>query len=283
MLEVPPVPDLSAKGLANTAKRAFNDAGLDDSQLEGIGWDGEYVRKGVKGELLDILQLEGWNKEEKEAWITQVWEPAHQLELATKDVKENVLFEWFQNHIQVIEDVAGVLGIGKGLEQSMQAAEEEGEKFYKLKSLSGTRFSAYFEGTIRNFERRMATTIGALRKRTESTDKKVREKAASLLKRIWNKQFFMTNLGLLDIYHLLGGVSKELQTVQLFPWKIPVLQSKLLVSLKKMETLKLSLNDETEELEAIDQSVWKNLGEKIGDILEDKYVEAQAPLFAPGD
>ena len=217
MLEVPPVPDLSAKGLANTAKRVFNDAGLDDSQLEGIGWDGEYVKKGVLGALLDMLQLEGWNKEEKGAWITQVWEPAHQLELATKDVKENAVFEWFENHIQIIEDVTAVLGIGKGLEQSIQSAEEEGEKFYKLKSLSGTRFSAYFEGTIRNFERRMMTNIAALRKRTESTDKKVREKAASLLKRICSKQFFMTNLGFLDIYHLLGGISKELQLSKCFP------------------------------------------------------------------
>ena len=50
MLEVPPVPDLSAKGLANTAKRVFNDAGLDDSQLEGIGWDGEYVQGGQGGQ-----------------------------------------------------------------------------------------------------------------------------------------------------------------------------------------------------------------------------------------
>ena len=68
----------------------------------------------------------------------------------------------------------------------------------------------------------------------------------------------------------------------MFPWKIPVLQNKLLTSLKKMETLKLSLKDDTEELEEVDQSLWENLGEKIEDILEDKYVKAQTAIFAPG-
>ena len=50
--------------------------------------------------------------------------------------------------------------------------------------MSDTRFSAYFEGSIANFEKRNETNIAALKKRTENTDKKVRDKAASLLKRI---------------------------------------------------------------------------------------------------
>ena len=55
---------------------------------------------------------------------------------------------------------------------------------YKLKGTSGTRFASYFEGSIRNFEKRMETNIAALRKRTESRDTKVKEKAARLLKTI---------------------------------------------------------------------------------------------------
>ena len=76
-----------------------------------------------------------------------------------------------------------MLNIGKGLEQSLEAAEEVGEKFVKLKSLSDTRFSAYFEKSIENFEKRTETTITALKKRTESTNKEVRDKAFYLLKK----------------------------------------------------------------------------------------------------
>ena len=52
--------------------------------MEGIGWDGEYVKKGVKGKLLYIPDIEGMSFEEMDNWVSQVWERAHQLELTKK-------------------------------------------------------------------------------------------------------------------------------------------------------------------------------------------------------
>ena len=69
-----------------------------------------------------------------------------------------------------------------------------GEKFYKLKSTGNTRFSAYFDKSIENFEKRLETTIAALRKRVESKDKEVRDKT----KQICSNKFLILNLGLLD-------------------------------------------------------------------------------------
>ena len=163
MLEVPPVPVLSADGLAATALQVFHEAGFSDEQLEGVGWDGEYVKKGVKQKIIDRMEMEGWSKEELEEWLTEVWEPAHQLELVTKDVKEDNPLAWLNDHIQILNDTANILGLGKGLEQSIEAAEEVGEKLYKLKGMSGTRFSAYFEGSIKNFTLRLETNVAALR------------------------------------------------------------------------------------------------------------------------
>ena len=282
MLEVPPVPDLTAEGLATTALRVFRDAGFSDEQLEGIGWDGEYVKKGVKSKIVEQMEMEGWSRVELKEWVTEVWEPAHQLELVTKDIKEDDPMAWFNEHIQTLNDTTNILGFGKGLEQSLEAAEEVGEKAYKLKSMSATRFSAYFEGSIRNFERRMETNIGALRKRLESTDKKVREKASQLLKKIISKQFFLMNLGILDVYILLGSISKQLQKVQTFPWQIPKIQQELLAELTKMEKLKLSMDEEGQLVKEIDNSVWGSLGKKIDDIMEDRYLSVQTPLDAPG-
>ena len=282
MLEVPPVPNLSAEGLATTALQVFRDAGFSDSQLEGFGWDGEYVKKGVKSKALGLMAMEGWSLEELDEWITQVWEPAHQLELVTKDVKEDDAMSWFEKHIQILNETANVLGIGKGLEQSIEAAEEVGEKFYKLKTMSETRFSAYFEGSIKNFERRMETNICALKKRTEGTDKKVVEKASQLLRKIISKQFFLLNLGILDVYHRLASASKQLQTVEQFPWQIPKIQQKLIEDLKKMEGLRVRIVPESEKVIGIDESVWPSLGSRAEDILSDKYTTAQAPFFSAG-
>ena len=172
MLEVPPVQNHSAEGLAMTAKKVFNSAGLSDDQLEGLGWDGEYIKKGVKKQLIKILEISDMTVVEKTDWITEVWEPAHQLELTTNDAINMVIFEWFEDHIKILNDVTNMLNIGKGLEQSLEAAEEVGKKFVKLKSLSDTICSAYFEKSIENFEKRIETTITALKKRTDARIKK---------------------------------------------------------------------------------------------------------------
>ena len=112
MLELPPPTDLSAEGLAETAKTVFNEAGFSDDQLEGIGWDGEYVKKGVKKKLLEMLKVPGMCVIELDKFVTEVWEPAHQLELATGDIKKDITFEWFDEHIKVVKDTTSVLNIG---------------------------------------------------------------------------------------------------------------------------------------------------------------------------
>ena len=55
MLEVPPVTHHDADGLAAMAKKVLNGAGVKDSQLEGVGWDGQYVHLGVMEKLIELL------------------------------------------------------------------------------------------------------------------------------------------------------------------------------------------------------------------------------------
>ena len=56
MLNVPPVTKHDANGLAVLAKDVVKKARVDDSQIEGVGWDGQYVKSGVLRELLQILK-----------------------------------------------------------------------------------------------------------------------------------------------------------------------------------------------------------------------------------
>ena len=278
MLEVPPAKVLTADGLAKTAKEIFNEAGFSDDRLEGVGWDGEYETKGVKRKLLERLDIPDRSVDDLDKWVTSRWEPAHQLELATKDVKKEVAFDWFEEHIKIVNDTTNVLNIGKGLEQSLEASEEVGEKFYKLKAMSDTRFSAYFEASLKAFEKRIDTTIAALRKRQLSKEKDVKEKSTWLLKKILNKKFFIINLALIDLYALLGSCSSSLQTVEQFPWEIEKKQNQLIESLKKMSNLKLKMNEETGEMSEIDQSLWPILGAKLDSVIDNEYVQAETAL-----
>ena len=61
MLELPPPSELTAEGLAKTARKVFNDAGLGDDQLEGDGWHGEYVNKGVEKKLIENSKINWLN------------------------------------------------------------------------------------------------------------------------------------------------------------------------------------------------------------------------------
>ena len=180
-------------------------------------------------------------------------------------------FKWLEAMIKDFNDITKLNNIGKGLEQSYEAAEELNQRFYKLRPLSDTRFVAYFERSIENFEKRLDITIKALKKRTESKEKDVKEKAAHLQNRICNEELLLTNLGLLDIYKLLGSVSSNLQTVQMFPWDIPRQQEQLIKTLRRMQSLSLTEDDITGEFLEIDESDWLNLGGKVEYVLEDKY------------
>ena len=84
------------------AKSLLNKFGIEDSQLECISVDGQYVMKGIKAKLLEELDIRLMDEEDKAAWITCLWNPAHELELAMKDVRKDAIFDWLDNDIKMI-------------------------------------------------------------------------------------------------------------------------------------------------------------------------------------
>ena len=245
MMPVPVVTEGDAVGLAKMSKSIFNEAGAGDHQLEGVGWDGQYVKMGVLGKLLEIMEKNN-NMDDKQMkeWITQRWEPAHNIELATKDVKDDVgVFDWFNTHIKVVNEATEVLKTGKGLQQTIEASEALSLKLYKLQSLSSTRFPAYFESSLSNFDKSIEIIIRALKVRAESKEKKVKDIAAVLLKKIVNKHFLAVHLGLIDVYRVLGSYSSMLQKVEQFPWDVTEKLTSLVKELRSMGKLKLTVSD----------------------------------------
>ena len=67
-------------------------------------------------------------------WVTEVREPAHQIEKIMDDCLEMSCFQWLSDYIKDVNTVTEVLYIDKGLEQSIASSEELDQKFYKLRS-----------------------------------------------------------------------------------------------------------------------------------------------------
>ena len=70
----------------------FSSAGFSVDQLEGVGVNVGYVHKGFKKRLIDLLDVPDMHLDEIIEWITEVREPAHQLELTTKNARKMILF-----------------------------------------------------------------------------------------------------------------------------------------------------------------------------------------------
>ena len=77
----------------------LNNVGVENKQLESIEVDGEYVKKSIKEKLLENIDIPEMTDKEKDDWITMVWDPAHELELAVKDVRKDSVFDWLDLHI----------------------------------------------------------------------------------------------------------------------------------------------------------------------------------------
>ena len=125
----------------------------------------------------------------------QTWEPAHNLNLSDEEVRDRPDFDWLVRFTNIIKEVTGLLNIGKGLEQMLDAAEELDMKTYRLQGYCPTRFAAYFEVSLNNFIKSYPIIIRALGERKASKEKKVRDQAEKLLGKLLDVKFVGTLLG----------------------------------------------------------------------------------------
>ena len=279
-LDLPPVQQHDIASLAKLSKSALEKFGVEDKQVEGIAVDGEYVKKGIKDKIIAELDISDMDPTELGEWITVIWDPAHELELAVKDVRKEDIFEWMENYIKQINEATELLNISKGLQQSLQAAEDLEEKLYKLRNISGTRFVAYFYDCLANNEKSLAISIEVLKEKSESSSKKeTREKAGRILKSWKTQLWMMTNLGLMDVFRQLGEASRKLQTVELFPWEVLDIQSGLIRILRDMAEIKLT-NDAGDTFEeGFNKELWSELSVNVEKILKGEYRGQETEVF----
>ena len=244
MLELPPVVDHTADGLSDQLLDLMRGAGVVDSQLEGVGVDGQYIKLGAIKKLICKLSVDQMCEEKLLKWIFEMWEPAHNLNKADEEIRKLQIFDWLVNFTTDVGEVTRVLGIGKGLEQSRQAATELDQQLYKLQAYSVTRFASHVEKTYINTYRSFEIIVRTLQVRAESSDKKVSEVAKTLLSKLLSTKFVGTLLGCIDIYRVIATGSCDLQRVEQFPWEVVGVLNDLIEKLKGMsETLRILPTD----------------------------------------
>ena len=234
LLDVPHVKDHTADGLAAQMLDVLHQAGVDDSQVSGFGVDGQYIKMGVLPKLIGMIDIEEKDMDKLKGWILQTWEPAHNLNLADEEVRGRQDFQWLVRFTNIIKEVTGLLNIGKGLEQMLDAAKELDMKSYRLQGYCSTRFAAYFEVSLNNFIKSYPIIIRALGERKTSKEKKVRDQAEKLLGQLLDVKFVGSLLGSRDIYCIIATASCQLQKVEQFPWEVTQILKSVIAKLSAM-------------------------------------------------
>ena len=130
MLEMPPVIDHTADGLSTQMLDLFHGAGVEDSQLEGVGVDGQYIKLGAIKKLISKLDVDGYSEDQLQNWIFVTWDPSHNLNKADEEIRQLQIFDWLVSFTNDVGDITRTLGIGKGLEQCKQAASDLDQTLY---------------------------------------------------------------------------------------------------------------------------------------------------------
>ena len=89
----------------------------------------------------------------------------------------------------------------------------------------------------------------------------------------------MINLGLMDIFRLVGMASKELQKVEIFPWDVLVIQESLIYNLRSMADLKITDESGKDFENKLNEKLWLALDKDVENILRGEYKGKDTNVF----
>ena len=218
-----------AKSVASTIEKVVITTNM-PSQIVSAGTDGQYFKLGVLKHLKEIIGL-------RKCFFT--WDPAHRLMLARGEVRgakvgdnQKDQFTRLSKLLGMMEAFLKYVKYGKKFKNLLEVSEKyPDEKFYKLNSISTTRFISYIHRVFSAFLKDAKFIIESLRERSEVND----DNAKSLLRQIGNTTFFAFLAGLTDIYDVIAKLCGYVQKVNLFIWQRMDMVRKSLSSMKKME------------------------------------------------
>ena len=195
------------QGITDDIVAVCSEYSIDNNQLAGFGFDGQYFHLGVDSKLKDKLNLD-----EK---VGFTWDLAHLLQLADKDTRKECA--WIEETCNSISAILSKFSFGKTFEEAIDKARELDLEFKAPLWFSETRFAAYAHLVFKNFIENYQVVRQVLEKVAESDDQRAPD-ACALLRRIRGLAFVVKLLLCCDFYSIMGKVSKTLQLVNVPIW-----------------------------------------------------------------
>ena len=114
---------------------------IQNDQIAGFGFDGQYFNLNVHTKLQDKMKL---SKN-----VNFAWDPAHLLQLTDKDMRKSI--SWVDSICKDISAVLSKFQFGKNFEAALDMAHNLGVDLKAPTWFSETRFASYAHNVLKNF------------------------------------------------------------------------------------------------------------------------------------
>ncbi|CAG7721931.1 unnamed protein product [Allacma fusca] len=216
--------DLSGTGTAQkllySLTRYFTPEEL-RSRCIGYAFDGQYFHLKVPEHIMNLLNVPAADRD----FYSFVHDPVHVIELAGKDARNQrgvglkIGIPWIHNIVSTITRVSSKCKWGSGwselkeiledMKKLVSAANDEKKlRLLRFKRWSDTRFSTYIIDVLESFRNNYPIIHQKL------------GGSPDLLKSISHATFPMELCSLIDIYNVIGEVSRQVQATYMFPWQV---------------------------------------------------------------
>ena len=206
-LGITPVKKHDGESIANEICKVCDTYDINNDQIAGWGFDGQYFNLKVDEHLKTKLNLD--------ESVGFEWDLAHILQLADKDTRKEI--KWIDDICRDIAAVLSKFSFGKAFEAAVDKARELGVDLKSPLWFSDTRFAAFAYTVFKNFLDNYAVTRSVLEDVAASADARAVD-ADQLIQRMRTVDFVAKLLLCVDYYQSLATISRVLQVVNKEIW-----------------------------------------------------------------
>jgi hypothetical protein len=138
-IDMPTVRDHSGLGIAKLIASSIDRMGISQTQISGVGVDGQYIKLGVEKHLRNLSFMP--------LYSNLIWDPAHKLNLADTDARNET--PWVKETTSVVSDVFRLVNYGKHYEELLEMAGSD--RILTPQFYSSTRFAPHAAKVYRAF------------------------------------------------------------------------------------------------------------------------------------
>ena len=213
----PVVKNHTGEGITITIIDELKMYNIEESQLEGGSFDGQYIHLSVPGHLTNKLKLP--------PQFICTWDPLHKIGVTETHIRQDKDFAWLINLTSICQTIYKKFNWGKNYQALVEMCEKLEMIMKNLKTFCTTRFPnsmrSVFDTLIDEFKPviKCLEEISNNDANAGSEARKRADEAKTILRKVQSRSFVLQLSGTSDIYETFGLIANLCQIVDVLPYE----------------------------------------------------------------